>query len=77
MEAKPYAIAAGERAIDAQLQRLGLPGCAMAVPDAPGAFQVRYELTGSPLISVLIPNKNAHRRPRPLPDQPVPKRRVR
>ena len=26
MEAKPYAIAAGERAIDAQLQRLGLPG---------------------------------------------------
>ena len=58
MEAKPYAIAAGERAIDAQLQRLGLPGCAMAVPDAPGAFQVRYELTGSPLISVLIPNKD-------------------
>ncbi len=48
----------GERAIDAQLQRLGLPGCAMAVPDAPGAFQVRYELTGSPLISVLIPNKD-------------------
>ena len=58
MEAKPYAIAAGERAIDAQLQRLGLPGRAMAVPDAPGAFQVRYELTGSPLISVLIPNKD-------------------
>ena len=58
MEAKPYAIAAGERAIDAQLQRLGLPGRAMAVPDAPGAFQVRYELTGHPLISVLIPNKD-------------------
>ena len=58
MEAKPYAIAAGERAIDAQLQRLGLPGCAMAVPDAPGAFQVRYELTGHPKISVLIPNKD-------------------
>ena len=58
MEAKPYAIAAGERAIDAQLQRLGLPGCAMAVPDAPGAFQVRYELTGHPKISVLIPSKD-------------------
>lgn len=58
MEAKPYAIAAGERAIDAQLQRLGLPGRAMAVPDAPGAFQVRYELTGHPKISVLIPNKD-------------------
>lgn len=58
MEAKPYAIAAGERAIDAQLTRLGLPGHAMAVPDAPGAFQVRYELTATPLISVLIPNKD-------------------
>lgn len=32
MEAKPYAVAAGERAIDAQLKRLGLPGHAMAVP---------------------------------------------
>ena len=58
MEAKPYAVAAGERAIDAQLKRLGLPGHAMAVPDAPGAFQVRYELTGHPKISVLIPSKD-------------------
>ena len=58
MEAKPYAVAAGERAIDAQLKRLGLPGHAMAVPDAPGAFQVRYKLTGHPKISVLIPSKD-------------------
>ena len=58
MEAKPYAVAAGERAIDAQLKRLGLPGHAMAVPDAPGAFQVRYELTDHPKISVLIPSKD-------------------
>ena len=58
MDAKPYALAAGERAIDAQLARLGLPGKAKSVPGAPGAFQVRYELTGTPLISVLIPNKD-------------------
>lgn len=58
MEAKPYAIAAGERAINAHLQRVGLPGCARAVPGAPGAFQLRYELTARPLISVLIPNKD-------------------
>ena len=58
MEAKPYAVEAGVRAIDAQLARLGLPGKAMPVPDAPGAFQVRYELTGCPLVSVLIPNKD-------------------
>lgn len=58
MEAKPYAIEAGVRAIDAQLKRLGLPGKAQAVDGAPGAFQVRYELTGRPLVSVLIPNKD-------------------
>ena len=58
MEAKPYAVAAGEKAVNAQLARLGLPGRAMAVPNAPGAFQVRYELTGRPLVSVLIPNKD-------------------
>ena len=58
IEAKPYALEAGVRAIDAQLGRLGLPGKAMQVPGAPGAFQVRYELTGHPLISVLIPSKD-------------------
>ena len=58
MEAKPYAVEAGVRAIDAQLARLGLLGKAMPVPGAPGAFQVRYELTGRPLVSVLIPNKD-------------------
>ena len=30
----------------------------MQVPGAPGAFQVRYELTGRPLVSVLIPSKD-------------------
>ena len=58
MEAKPYALAAGVRAIDAQLKRLNLPGKAMQVEGAPGAFQVRYELTGHPLVSVMIPNKD-------------------
>lgn len=58
MEAKPYALAAGVRAIDAQLERLQMPGKAMEVPGAPGAFQVRYELTGHPLVSVLIPSKD-------------------
>ena len=58
MEAKPYAIAAGERAIDAHLARVELPGKARAVEGAPGAFQIRYELTANPLISVLIPNKD-------------------
>ena len=58
MEAKPYALEAGVRAVDAQLARLGMRGKAMQAPGAPGAFQVRYELTGRPLVSVLIPNKD-------------------
>ncbi len=58
MEAKPYAVEAGARAVNAQLGRLGLPGRAVPVAGAPGAFHVRYELTGTPLVSVLIPNKD-------------------
>ncbi len=58
MEAKPYAVAAGERAINAHLQRIGLQGEAHAIPGAPGAFQLHYELTGHPLITVMIPNKD-------------------
>ena len=58
MDAKPYAIAAGERAINAHLQRVGLQGEAHAIPGAPGAFQLHYELTGHPLITVMIPSKD-------------------
>ena len=58
MEAKPYAVAAGERAINAHLQRIGLKGEAHAIPGAPGAFQLHYQLTGHPLITVMIPNKD-------------------
>ena len=58
MDAKPYAIAAGERAINAHLQRVGLQGEARAIPGAPGAYQLHYELTGHPRITVMIPNKD-------------------
>lgn len=58
MAAKPYALAAGARAVEAQLRRLGMPGSVSAVEGAPGAFHIRYELTAHPLVSVLIPNKD-------------------
>ena len=58
MDAKPYAVAAGERAINAHLQRVGLQGEARAIPGAPGAFQLHYALTGHPRITVMIPNKD-------------------
>lgn len=58
MEAKPYALAAGERAINSHLDRVGLAGEAFAIPGCPGAYRVRYALTGQPLVSVIIPNKD-------------------
>lgn len=57
-ETKPYAIAAGERAVNAQLKRLGLPGRCEAIAGIPGAFRVVYELTAHPMISILIPSKD-------------------
>ena len=58
MEAKPYAVQAGARAIEAHLKRVGLAGTAAPLEGAPGAYRVKYELTGRPLISVIIPNKD-------------------
>ncbi len=58
IEAKPYAIDAGTRAITAHLARQGRSATVAALPHAPGAYRVRYTLTGTPKISVLIPNKD-------------------
>ena len=58
IEAKPYALAAGCRAIQAHLDRVGLAGTVQSIPGCPGAYEVDYALTGHPLISVLIPNKD-------------------
>lgn len=58
MQAKPYALAAGERAVNAHLARVGLAGEATSIPGCPGAYRVRYALTAQPLVSVLIPNKD-------------------
>ena len=58
MEAKPLRRRGGRRhRRAAQASRSAGPRHG-AVPDAPGAFQVRYELTGHPKISVLIPSKD-------------------
>ena len=58
MDAKPYALAAGERALNDHLKRVGLAGEATRIPGCPGAYRVRYELTGTPLVSIMIPNKD-------------------
>ncbi len=58
IDAKPYALDAGRRAIAEHLDRLGLPakveigiGC---------TYRVRYELKAHPKISIVIPSKDQH-----------------
>ena len=58
ISAKPYAIEAGAAAIGAQLERLGLAGKVTAQEKGPGSYRIRYEISGEPLVSVLIPNKD-------------------
>lgn len=58
VEAKPYAVEAGARAIRDHLARLGRAAQVQAVPGAPGAYQVRYALAQTPWVSVIIPNKD-------------------
>lgn len=58
ISAKPYALEAGAAAINAHLARVGLAGKAESIEGGPGSYRVRYELTGRPLVSVLIPNKD-------------------
>ncbi len=56
--AKAYALSAGERAVDAQLARLGLAGKTESIPGCPGAYRVRYALPENPqdgpLVSVIV-----------------------
>lgn len=55
-EAKPYAVAAGERALDAHLARIGIA----ATTEADGqGYRVRYRLPEPPpMVSIVIPTRN-------------------
>ena len=57
IEAKPYALEAEQKALEAHLKRVGLEG---EVLDSalPTVRRIRYKIQGEPLISVLIPNKD-------------------
>lgn len=54
---KQYAYDAGRRAIEAHLRRCGLDGEVSQKKDF-GFYRVRYKVEGSPLISIIIPNKD-------------------
>lgn len=55
---KPYAIDAGVRAREAALERRGLKGAVEPLPFLPGHARVRYEVLGSPLVSIIIPSRD-------------------
>lgn len=55
---KQYAYEAGRRAIEEHLRRSNCPGSVELLPDF-GFYRVRYPVQGRPLVSVIIPNKDA------------------
>ena len=54
---KQYAHEAGKRAVMEQLKREGVSGEVMLRKE-PGFFRVRYPVSGEPLVSIIIPNKD-------------------
>ncbi len=54
---KMYAFDAGKRAIDAHLKRCMEPGTVSHTKDL-GFYKVKYPVKGSPLVSIIIPNKD-------------------
>ncbi len=54
---KLYAYDAGKRAVEGNLERMGLKGSVSHTKDY-GFYDVQYEVQGEPLVSILIPNKD-------------------
>lgn len=57
ISAKPYTLTAAKKALAEHLDRVGLKG---EVCDAkiPSTYQIKYEIKGKPLVSIIIPNKD-------------------
>ncbi|HEY0277014.1 MAG TPA: glycosyltransferase [Solirubrobacterales bacterium] len=53
--AKPWAFEAGTRAIQAHLERTGIPAEASRDTDHPGVYQLQPRLTEKPKVSIVIP----------------------
>ena len=57
VSAKPYTIVSAKKALAQHLKRVGLKG-EVRDSSVPSTYQISYELKESPLISILIPNKD-------------------
>lgn len=57
VDVKPYCLTAGKKALQNHLERIGLKG---QVTDSkvPSTYKIDYEIEKTPLISILIPNKD-------------------
>ncbi len=56
--AKTYASDAGKRAVLAAMERCGQSGEVESSRALASMYRVRYDLVGTPLVSIIIPNKN-------------------
>ena len=56
-DAKPYAILAGKKAVEAHLERIGLEGEVFEGKN-PGTYGIDYKVIGIPKVSILVPNKD-------------------
>lgn len=57
ISSKPYAVEAGRRAVQSHLDRCNIKARAINAKYA-ATYKVEYEIEGSPLVSILIPNKD-------------------
>lgn len=57
-DSKPYAEIAGKRALEEHLGRMGL-SASVSKSEFSNFFRVRYDVTGHPLVSIIIPNKDS------------------
>ena len=58
ISAKPYTLDAAKRALSEHLGRIGLKG-EVRDSSVPSTYRITYDIVGSPLISILIPNKDS------------------
>ncbi len=58
INSKTYAIKAGQNAVHDFLESKGLKNSVSSSPAFPTIYKIKYEITGSPKVSIIIPNKN-------------------
>lgn len=57
VDAKSWALTAGKIALEEHLKRSNLDATVLKAESAPGCFRVRYNIKGSPLVSILLPTR--------------------